>query len=148
MIVRCSTGAYTGGFNCTKHFIVMRGHALGKPLTPIILMSHESRPLDSLEQTILAHKSSPSEKSYTSQLLAGGIEKIGGKIIEESSEVVEAAGEPGEEGRQHTIREAGDVLYHLLVLLASRGVSLSEVETELARRFGVSGIEEKASREK
>ena len=60
--------------------------------------------------------------------------------------MVEAPGESGEEGRQHTIREAGDVLYHLLVLLACRGVSLAEVEAELARRFGVSGLEEKASR--
>lgn len=109
-------------------------------------MPHDPRPLDSLEQTILARKQSPSEKSYTTQLLTGGIEKIGGKIIEEAAEVVEAAGESGEEGRQHTIREAGDVIYHLLVLLTCRGVSLSEVEAELARRFGVSGLEEKANR--
>ncbi|TWU17842.1 phosphoribosyl-ATP diphosphatase [Bythopirellula polymerisocia] len=111
-------------------------------------MNHKSRPLDSLEQTILSRKQSPSEKSYTTQLLTGGIEKIGGKIIEEAAEVVEAAGESGEEGRQHTICEAGDVLYHLLVLMAYRGVSLAEVEAELARRFGVSGLEEKASRER
>ena len=109
-------------------------------------MSHESQPLNLLEQTILTRKESPSEKSYTTRLLNGGIEKIGGKIIEEAAEVVEAAGESGEEGRLHTIREAGDVLYHLLVLMAYRGVSLAEVEAELARRFGVSGLEEKASR--
>lgn len=109
-------------------------------------MDSSDRPLESLEQTILSRKESPSEKSYTTQLLTGGIEKIGGKIIEEAAEVVEAAGEPGEEGRQHTIREAGDVLYHLLVLLACRDVSLAEVEAELARRAGVSGLEEKASR--
>ncbi|QEG34379.1 phosphoribosyl-ATP diphosphatase [Bythopirellula goksoeyrii] len=109
-------------------------------------MSHETRPLNRLEQTILARKDAPSEKSYTTQLLEGGIEKIGGKIIEEAAEVVEAAGEPGEEGCQHTIREAGDLLYHLLVLMACRGVSLAEVEAELARREGVSGLEEKASR--
>jgi phosphoribosyl-ATP pyrophosphohydrolase len=99
-----------------------------------------------LEQTILTRQAAPGEKSYTAQLLAGGIEKIGGKIIEEAAEVVEAAGEEDEAGRKHTIREAGDVLYHLLVLLACRGVSLAEVEAELARRFGVSGLEEKAKR--
>jgi phosphoribosyl-ATP pyrophosphohydrolase len=104
------------------------------------------RPLDELEQTILARKQASAEKSYTARLLAGGVEKIGGKIIEEAAEVVEAASEPGEDGRQHTIREAGDVLYHLLVLLACRDVSLAEVEGELARRFGMSGLEEKASR--
>ncbi len=109
-------------------------------------MSHNSRPLDLLEQTILSRKVTPSEKSYTSQLLQGGIVKIGGKIIEEAAEVVEAAGETDEEGRQHTIREAADLLYHLLVLLACRDVRLAEVEAELARREGVSGLEEKASR--
>ena len=52
----------------------------------------------------------------------------------------------GEPGRQHTIYEAADLLYHLWVLLAWRDIELSEVESELARRFGVSGLEEKASR--
>jgi phosphoribosyl-ATP pyrophosphohydrolase len=106
------------------------------------------RPLDALEQTILARQAAPSEKSYTTTLLDGGVEKIGGKIIEEAAELVEAAGEPDEVGRQHTIAEAGDLLYHALVLLACRGVRLAEVEAELARRFGVSGLEEKASRGK
>jgi phosphoribosyl-ATP pyrophosphohydrolase len=109
-------------------------------------MSSERRPLDQLEQTILARKSAADEKSYTAKLLAAGVEKIGHKIIEEAAEVVEAAGEEGEEGRQHTIREAGDLIYHVLVLLAARDVKLAEVEAELARRFGVSGLEEKASR--
>ncbi len=104
------------------------------------------RPIDELEQTILARQAAPDERSYTAQLLAGGTEKIGEKVLEEAAEVVEAAAEPGHEGRAHTIREAGDLFYHLLVLLASRGVSLSEVEAELARRAGVSGIEEKAKR--
>jgi phosphoribosyl-ATP pyrophosphohydrolase len=105
------------------------------------------RPLDELEETIQQRKADgDSEKSYTAKLLTQGIEKIGAKVTEEAAEVVEAAGEPGEEGRQHTIREAGDVLYHLLVLLAAREVKLSEVEGELARRFNMSGLEEKAAR--
>ncbi len=106
------------------------------------------RPIDELEQTILARQASPSEKSYTTQLLAGGVEKIGGKVLEEAAEVVAAAGEPGDEGRRHTLREAGDLVYHLLVLLATRGIKLSDVEAELARRAGVSGLEEKAHRNK
>lgn len=60
--------------------------------------------------------------------------------------MVEVAAEPDEAGREHTIREAADVVYHLMVLLAVRGVKLDEVEAELARRFGMSGLEEKASR--
>lgn len=104
------------------------------------------RPLDALESTILARQAAPDEKSYTAKLLAGGVEKIAGKVIEEAAEFVEAAGEPDEDGRQHTIYEAGDLLYHTMVLLAARDVRLSEVEAELARRFGISGLDEKASR--
>lgn len=91
-------------------------------------------------------KREPSEKSYTNRLLLGGLEKIGVKILEEAAEVVEAACEPGEAGRTHTIREAADVIYHLFVLLGYRNIPLAEVEQELAGRFGISGLEEKASR--
>ena len=105
------------------------------------------RPLDQLEQTIAERKAAASaDKSYTAKLLAGGVTAISAKVTEEVAEVIEAACEPGEEGRQHTIREAGDLIYHLLVLLAARDVKFSEVESELARRFGMSGLEEKASR--
>ncbi len=107
---------------------------------------NDRRPLDLLEETISFRKAASDQKSYTAKLLAGGVKKIGSKITEEAAEVVEAAGESGEEGRQHTILEAADLLYHLLVLLAAREVKLEEVESELARRFGVSGLEEKASR--
>jgi phosphoribosyl-ATP pyrophosphohydrolase len=105
------------------------------------------RPLDQLEETIRQRQlAGEADKSYTAKLLAGGVAKIGPKVTEEAAEVVEAAGEPDEAGREHTIREAADVIYHLMVLLAVRGVKLEEVERELARRFGMSGLEEKASR--
>lgn len=105
------------------------------------------RPLDQLEQTIAARQAAgATEASYTAKLLAGGVERIGSKIVEEAAEAVEAAGEPGDEGRRHTIREVADLVYHLLVLLRARKIELSEVETELARRFTMSGLEEKASR--
>jgi phosphoribosyl-ATP pyrophosphohydrolase len=105
------------------------------------------RPLDQLEETIGQRKAAAEiDKSYTARLLAGGVAKIGPKVAEEAAEVVEAAGEPGEDGRQHTIREAADVIYHLLVLMSARGVTVAEVEGELARRFSMSGLEEKASR--
>ncbi|HEY2893505.1 MAG TPA: phosphoribosyl-ATP diphosphatase [Pirellulales bacterium] len=91
-------------------------------------------------------RANPSEKSYTNRLLEGGVSKIGAKISEEAAEVVEAAGEPGEPGRAHTIREAADVLYHLFVLLAARRITIEELENELAGRFGISGLDEKASR--
>ena len=91
-------------------------------------------------------KANPSDKSYTNRLLAGGVAKIGAKVTEEAGEVVEAAGEPGDEGRAHTVREAADLVYHLFVLLGIRDIPLAEVEAELARRFGISGLDEKASR--
>ncbi len=105
------------------------------------------RPIDQLEATIAERKAGGDEtSSYTAKLLAGGVAKIGEKVIEEAAEVVEAAGEPGEAGRQHTIAEAGDVVYHLMVLLSARDIALTDVEAELARRFGMSGLEERASR--
>jgi phosphoribosyl-ATP pyrophosphohydrolase len=91
-------------------------------------------------------KRNPPAKSYTTTLLSAGIPKIGAKVQEEAREVVEAAYEVGEPGRKHVIAEAADVIYHLLVLLAHQDVKWEEVEAELARRFGVSGIDEKASR--
>ena len=107
------------------------------------------RPLDALEETIRQRASeSDGSSSYTAKLLAGGAAKIGSKVTEEAAELVEAAEEPGDAGREHFVYEAGDLLYHTLVLCRWRGVDLAEVEAELARRFGTSGIAEKASRSK
>jgi phosphoribosyl-ATP pyrophosphohydrolase len=108
----------------------------------------DSAPLVKLERTIRARAKKPNPKSYTSQLLKGGVPKIGAKITEEAAEVVEAAAEAGDEGREHFIREVGDLMYHLLVMMSLRDCDLFDVEAELARRFGVSGLEEKASRKK
>lgn len=102
--------------------------------------------LSQLMAVIEDRKRNPPSKSYTNTLLSAGLTKIGAKITEEAREVVEAAGEPEETGRQHCIREAADVIYHLFVLLAWRDITLAEVEAELAKRFGISGLDEKASR--
>lgn len=99
-----------------------------------------------LMAVIADRKANPPAKSYTTSLFQGGVAKIGGKILEEAREVVEAAGEAGEAGRSHLIYEAGDLIYHLFVMLGHRDIALSEVESELARRFGMSGIDEKAAR--
>lgn len=84
--------------------------------------------------------------SYTTKLLDGGPAAIGAKIREEAEELIEAAEEAGDAGRQHFVREAGDLIYHTLVLLAWRGVQIDEVAAELARREGTSGLVEKANR--
>lgn len=105
------------------------------------------RPIDLLEQTIRERaEAGDGESSYTARLLTRGVEKIGSKVTEEAAELVEAASEPGDAGREHFVYEAGDLLYHTLVLMRWRGVELAEVEQELARRFGVSGLTEKTNR--
>lgn len=86
------------------------------------------------------------EGSYTTRLLDGGPAKIGRKIREEADELIEAAEEPDEAGREHFVYEAADLLYHTMVLLAWRGVDIDEVIAELQRREGVSGLVEKANR--
>jgi phosphoribosyl-ATP pyrophosphohydrolase len=88
----------------------------------------------------------PSEPSYVVTLMHGGLAKIGAKIVEEAAEVVEAGGEPGEAGRVHLIREVADLVFHTLVLLGYRDLDWADVESELARRFGISGIAEKQGR--
>ena len=111
-------------------------------------MSSEGDILDRLMAVINDRKGESPDESYTAKLLAGGSEKIGSKVTEEAAELVEAAAESGDEGRDHFVYEAADLLYHTMVLLAWRDVPLDEVRGELGRRFGVSGLEEKASREK
>lgn len=112
--------------------------------------SESQRPetiLDALMAVIAERKRNPpTERSYVVKLLEGGVPRIGGKITEEAAEVVEAAGEPGEAGREHLVREVADLLFHTLVLLGHHEIPWSAVESELARRFGVSGITEKQSR--
>jgi phosphoribosyl-ATP pyrophosphohydrolase len=88
----------------------------------------------------------PGERSYVVELMRGGVAKIGGKIIEEAAEVVEAGDEPGEAGRDHLIKEVADLVFHAMVMLGYRDTTWEEVEAELARRLGISGIVEKESR--
>jgi phosphoribosyl-ATP pyrophosphohydrolase/phosphoribosyl-AMP cyclohydrolase len=85
------------------------------------------------------------EKSYVVSLLDKGFPKINEKITEEAGELVEAL--PRGDAK-HTTHEAADLLFHMLVGLEAAGVPVDSVFTELARRFGVSGIDEKASRGK
>jgi phosphoribosyl-ATP pyrophosphohydrolase len=102
--------------------------------------------LGRLVAVIRDRKFHPPERSYTTTLFQGGVERIGAKITEEAAELVEAAAEPDEPGRQHVIHESADLVYHLLVLLRYRDVEWSEVEAELGRRLGISGLDEKESR--
>lgn len=89
------------------------------------------------------------EGSYTTKLLQGGVAKMGAKIVEEASEVVEAAEQIEQDTsltHDHLIYEACDLIYHLWVLLGSRGITLDQLRRELQRREGTSGLEEKRQR--
>lgn len=101
--------------------------------------------LDRLAQVIPAKKGSDPGTSYTAQLLAAGPDACADKFAEEAEEAIVEA-RKGDGAR--LTAEAADVLYHLLVMLASRDVPFSAVLDELARREGTSGLAEKAARGK
>ena len=96
-----------------------------------------------LEATIAARRGADAGSSYTASLFARGRAKIAQKLGEEAVETVIAA--MGDEPRA-IVPEAADLMFHLCVLLADAGLSLDDVRTELTRREGVSGHDEKASR--
>ena len=98
-----------------------------------------------LAATIDARAAGGGEASYTRKLLGKGPEHCARKFGEEALETVIAA--IGND-REHLIAESADLLFHLLVLLKSRGVRLDEVEAALAQRTGMSGLEEKAARKR
>jgi phosphoribosyl-ATP pyrophosphohydrolase len=92
-----------------------------------------------------ARAASEAETSYTRKLLNKGSEHCAKKFGEEAVETVIAG--IGDD-RDHLIAESADLLFHLLVLLKSRGVKLEEVEATLAQRTTMSGLEEKAARKR
>jgi phosphoribosyl-ATP pyrophosphohydrolase len=98
-----------------------------------------------LAATIETRAATGGEASYTRKLLDKGAEHCAKKLGEEAVETVIAA---VENNRDRLIAESADLLYHLLVLLKSRGVKLAEVEAALGERTSMSGLEEKASRKK
>ncbi|WP_022703082.1 phosphoribosyl-ATP diphosphatase [Pseudorhodobacter ferrugineus] len=99
--------------------------------------------LDRLAETIATRKGSDADISWTAKLLAKGPEKCAEKFGEEA---VEAIIEAVKGDRAKLTAEAADVIYHLLVMLAARDVTLKDVLAELERREGTSGIKEKAMR--
>ncbi|WP_435169532.1 phosphoribosyl-ATP diphosphatase [Falsirhodobacter sp. 1013] len=99
--------------------------------------------LERLAATVASRKGADPDTSWTAKLLAKGPEKCAEKFGEEA---VEAIIEAVKGDRAKLTSEAADVLYHLLVMLAARDVTLAEVLAELERREGTSGIEEKAKR--
>jgi phosphoribosyl-ATP pyrophosphohydrolase len=98
-----------------------------------------------LEKRVRERAAASADVSYTRKLLDRGVAHCAKKLGEEAVETVIAA---VENDRGHLIAESADLLFHLLVLLKSRGVTLEEVEAALSQRTGMSGLDEKAARKR
>jgi len=99
--------------------------------------------LDELAAVLESRKSADAGSSYVASLYAGGPSAILAKIEEEAGEVLEA-GRTGSD--DEVVHEVADLWFHTLVLLAHRGLGPGPVLAELKRRFGRSGLDEKAGR--
>ena len=99
--------------------------------------------LERLDLTIQGKTTESPNKSHTAKLLKKGTEKCAEKFGEEAIELIVAS---LKKKKKEIIGEAADALYHMLVLLRSKNISINEVLSELASREGISGIEEKRKR--
>ncbi len=107
-------------------------------------MTDQTDILDAVYRVILDRKHHPTEQSYVASLYAKGLDKILGKIGEEATEAA-VAGKGGDP--EQIVYEVADLFFHTLVLLGYYDLPPERVYAELRRRFGLSGITEKASRE-
>jgi phosphoribosyl-ATP pyrophosphohydrolase len=101
--------------------------------------------LDRLASVIESRKSASADSSYVASLFAKGMNAILKKVGEEATETVIAAKEDSDE---QLVYETADLWFHTLVMLSARGLGPDDVLRELERRFDVSGLEEKAARDK
>ncbi len=99
---------------------------------------------DTLYHTILERKSGDPESSYTAKLIQGSENGMLKKVVEEAGEFCFAFKDGNEE---EIVYECADLVYHVLVALGKKEISPDRIRQELARRFGMSGIEEKNSRD-
>lgn len=108
-----------------------------------------SEVLERLQEILEARKAASEDASYVASLHAKGLNKILEKVGEESVETILAAKDAKVSGdNQALIYETADLWFHTLVMLSHLGESHEAVLDELARRFDMSGLEEKASRKK
>jgi phosphoribosyl-ATP pyrophosphohydrolase len=100
--------------------------------------------LEKLAEVIEARKTVAADKSYVASLFEKGMNTILKKIGEEAAETIVAAKEDDD---SQLVYETADLWFHTLVMLAARGLGPGDVLAELERRFGISGLEEKAARD-
>lgn len=99
--------------------------------------------LDNLYHVIQKRKNDDPKKSYTAKLLSGKENSMLKKIVEEAGEFTFAV---KDDDKEEIVYEAADLVYHMMVALASKNINPDQIKQELARRFGLSGIDEKNSR--
>lgn len=99
--------------------------------------------IDQLFHTIMEKKSDDPTKSYTASLIAKGENSYLKKIVEEAGEFCFAI---KDDNKEEIVYEAADMVYHTMVAMADKGISPELVKKELARRFGMGGLDEKAAR--
>jgi len=100
-----------------------------------------SETIEKLVKTIKSRKRNNVKSSYTSFLLSKGNDHCLNKLKEEVTELEDAI-----KNKKNTVHETADVIYHLLVTLESAGINFDDIITELKRREGTSGFEEKRNR--
>jgi phosphoribosyl-ATP pyrophosphohydrolase len=108
-------------------------------------MRQDWETLEQLAELLEARKTADPTSSYVAKLYAKGDKKIAQKVGEEA---VETAMAVAADDNEELIKESADLLFHLMVLLKSRDLGLKHVVAELARREGLSGLAEKASRDR
>lgn len=112
-------------------------------------MTSNNEPLDILKElasTIRKRKTMDPESSYVAQLHKKGLNKMLEKVGEEATEVIIAAKDASDSNTDSLISEMADLWFHSMIVLSHFNLSHEEILTELEKRFGLSGIEEKASR--
>ncbi|MCK9336643.1 MAG: bifunctional phosphoribosyl-AMP cyclohydrolase/phosphoribosyl-ATP diphosphatase HisIE [Arcobacteraceae bacterium] len=138
-VEQVGVACHTGRKNC--FFRTIEGAEIAKPLVDT---SSSYGVIDTLYHTICERKTADSSSSYTAKLLHGSENSMLKKIVEEAGEFTFAY---KDNNTDELIYEAADITYHVLVALAAKNISPDRVKQELARRFGLSGIEEKNRRE-
>ncbi|MFC3052070.1 phosphoribosyl-ATP diphosphatase [Kordiimonas pumila] len=106
-------------------------------------MQETMETLAKLEALLAERKNADPDTSYVAKLYAKGAKKIAQKVGEEA---VETAMAVASDDNRELVKESADLLFHLMVLLEARGLTLADVVAELARREGLSGLAEKANR--
>lgn len=121
-VVQTGAACHTGAYSCFHNALLAPQETENNPGAKV---------LQEVYNVVLDRMANPKEGSYTNYLLDKGVEKIAKKVGEEATETVIAAIKGD---KDETCYEASDLLYHLLVLLAQRGITLDEVWAELASR--------------